>query len=97
MGPLLIFAVGIVFPALIFAGPYPNFHSELELQLLDQEKDWWESSSLYQIYPRSFKDSDGDGIGDIKGMLKKNSRVVQTSPQFKNLRYIFAEVAFLKS
>lgn len=32
---------------------------------------WWKESVVYQIYPRSFKDSNGDGIGDLQGMISK--------------------------
>ncbi|MVX64009.1 alpha,alpha-phosphotrehalase [Clostridium chromiireducens] len=34
-------------------------------------KKWWKESVVYQIYPRSFKDGNGDGIGDLKGIIEK--------------------------
>jgi len=34
-------------------------------------RDWWQVAQFYQIYPRSYKDSNGDGIGDLQGIISK--------------------------
>jgi alpha-glucosidase len=38
---------------------------------------WWQSTVIYQIYPRSFQDSNGDGVGDLRGVLRRLDYVVE--------------------
>ena len=54
-------------------------------------KAWWKESVVYQIYPRSFKDSNGDGMGDLRGIIQKldylkelGVDVVWLSPVYKS-------------
>jgi glycosidase len=32
---------------------------------------WWQSAVIYQIYPRSFQDTNGDGVGDLRGIVAR--------------------------
>ncbi|XP_053600374.1 maltase A1-like [Plodia interpunctella] len=60
------------------------------------EQDWWESTIFYQIYPRSFADSNGDGIGDLNGITSKLEYIkdlgvdaIWLSPMFQSPMYDF--------
>lgn len=35
------------------------------------QKSWWQEAAVYQIYPRSFQDSNNDGIGDLQGIISR--------------------------
>lgn len=58
------------------------------------ERQWWKEAVVYQIYPRSFKDSNGDGIGDIPGIMEKldyieslGIDVIWLNPVYKSPNY----------
>ena len=41
------------------------------MKLDKTKKDWWQSAVFYQIYPKSFQDTNGDGIGDLRGVIQR--------------------------
>lgn len=49
----------------------PTPSTRAETPASTQPTDWWRSAVIYQIYPRSFADGNGDGIGDFLGMIDK--------------------------
>ncbi|MBO6719100.1 MAG: alpha glucosidase [Rhizobiaceae bacterium] len=57
----------------------------------DRNREWWRGAVIYQIYPRSFQDSNGDGIGDLRGLITRLPHVaslgvdaIWISPFFKS-------------
>ena len=55
------------------------------------DRDWWRGAVIYQIYPRSYQDSNGDGVGDLKGIIARLPHIaglgadaIWISPFFKS-------------
>ena len=40
-------------------------------RLMEEGHPWWRDGVLYQIYPRSFADTNGDGVGDLRGVIER--------------------------
>ena len=54
------------------------------------DKNWWKEGVVYQIYPRSFKDSNGDGVGDLQGIISKLDYIQSLGVDIVWLNPIFA-------
>jgi alpha-glucosidase len=60
--------ITIAAAALMFAAPAGRALAQSSESDAASEKDWWRNAVIYEIYPRSFADSNNDGIGDLKGI-----------------------------
>jgi oligo-1,6-glucosidase len=58
-------------PILIFLSSFSNIFAQKASFSRQNDEKWWKEAIVYQIYPRSFKDSNGDGVGDLKGIISK--------------------------
>ncbi len=47
------------------------FNNKLEIYEVEKMTPWWKKAVVYQIYPKSFQDSNGDGIGDLQGIIAR--------------------------
>src|SRR5437763_7948520 len=60
--------VGACLACVIASLPYPRSRAQETKATVDP---WWKHAVIYEIYPRSFQDSNGDGLGDLNGITQR--------------------------
>src|SRR3954447_20277711 len=60
----------------------------------DERTDWWKRAVIYQIYPRSFQDSNGDGIGDLAGIISRLDYLNDGTPHSLGIDAIWLSPTF---
>lgn len=82
---------GMLLGALQAPGAMAMFRSDAVAQINGYRRQWWKEAVFYQIYPRSFQDSDGDGVGDLNGITRRLDHlqslgidVIWLSPHFQS-------------
>jgi oligo-1,6-glucosidase len=89
LNSLLALAVALLSVAVAAFGQAASPNSPGDKLINGYEQRWWKEAVVYQVYPRSFKDSNGDGIGDLPGITSKldylqklGVNVIWLSPHF---------------
>ena len=63
--------VGASALAVLFAAASLSASAQTKASHTNKERPWWDNAVIYEIYPRSFQDSNGDGVGDLNGITSR--------------------------
>jgi hypothetical protein len=61
----------------------------------DGGHEWWEDAIVYEVYPRSFADADGDGVGDLPGLRSRLGYLADLGPEDGGLLCFAREPGFI--
>jgi alpha-glucosidase len=64
-------AAALIFASAVLAAGGQSPQVKPTPDITTQEQDWWKNAVIYEIYPRSFQDSNGDGVGDLNGITER--------------------------